>query len=158
MKPFNLEDFKKGQKALTRDGRVVTFVGVCDECAKQNKLIVNMQGCASTDAYNLDGAFYTNKAQSSYDLVSMVYRHQHLIDSYDPEDTWQVHTKQSGEWVTIEEPDWDEDYDWRIHPHNDLIKAHKKGAKIEAYIVGNWVEKPNPDWYEHIQYRIKQNQ
>ena len=27
-KPFNLEDFKNGQKALTREGLVVTFVGI----------------------------------------------------------------------------------------------------------------------------------
>ena len=153
MKPFDLEAFKKGQKALTRDGRVVTFVGVCDECAKQSKLIVNMQGCSSTDACNLDGEFYTNKSQSPYDLVSMVSRHQHLIDSYDPEDTWQYLV--AVEWVTCKaKPAFDEYHEYRLHPHNDLIKAWKKGAKIETFGI-KWYDVDNPSWSCTAHYRIK---
>lgn len=39
MQPFNLEAFKAGQKALTRDGRVATFVGICEECPNKEQLI-----------------------------------------------------------------------------------------------------------------------
>jgi hypothetical protein len=57
-----------------------------------------------------------------------------------------------GEWT---EPAWDERITYRLHPHNDLIQAHKNGAKIQAYVCGDWVEEPYPDWYEDTQYRVK---
>lgn len=157
-KPFDLEAFKAGQKAVTRDGRIVTFVGICDECAEQNKLVVRMQGCSSTDNYNLDGAFYTDKAQSAYDLVSIVSRHQHLIDSYDPEDTWQIENCKNG-WFTLttgSEPEWNKSVNYRLHPHNDLIQAHRNGAKIQVMESGGyWSDADKPTWKEHLKYRIK---
>lgn len=159
-KSFNLEDFKNGKKALTRDGRVATFVGICDECSDDYKLLAIIAGHNSVSSYFLSGNVYENrKLDSDSDLVSMVSRHQALIDSYDPEDTWQYKIQTYESWFDMpDEPHFEEGRDYRLHPHNDLIKSWKKGAKIEAYIVGDWVEEPNPDWYEDTQYRIKPEQ
>ena len=157
-KSFNLEAFKNGKKAITRSGRVATFVGICNECRASNRLVAHIQGYDSVFTYFASGVYPDeDNRYSMYDLVSMVSRHQHLIDSYDPEDTWQFKKTIKKVWDTLQntDPQWLEDYDYRLHPHNDLIKAWKKGAKIKAYIVGDWVEEPNPDWYEDTKYRIK---
>ena len=155
-KPFDLEAFKNGQKALTRDGRKVTYAGWCDGLDVYH-LIAHIEGNSYVSTYTPEGK-NNNTYDSRADLVSMVPRHQHLIDSYKPEDTLQFKNLKyplQG-WIECSgRPEWNEDYDYRIHPHNDLIKAWKKGAKIEAYIVGDWVEERNPDWYEDTQYRIK---
>ena len=74
-KPFNLESFKAGQKALTRDGRVATFVGICEACEEFSRLLVLIQGDDQVMFLNLDGKFEENT--SRYELVSMVPRHQH---------------------------------------------------------------------------------
>lgn len=151
-KPFDLEAFKKGHKALTRDGRVATFIGVCEECSELHQLIIHIERKKYTSALQESGTLFES-ALSAVDLVSMVSRHQHLIDAYDPEDTWQINI--GGVWCVISEPEWFEDFDYRLHPHNDLIKAHKNGAKIESYIVGEWIEEPTIDWHADTQYRIK---
>jgi hypothetical protein len=87
--------------------------------------------------------------------------HQHLIDSYIPGQAWQCMPAGAstycdrnihGVWV---EPVWNESTAYRLHPHNDLIQAHRNGAKIQAHICGDWVEEPKPDWYEDTEYRIK---
>lgn len=144
MKPFDLEAFKQGRKALTRDGRVATFVGICKECRDSNRLIVHVQGYGAIFTYFVNGGYPDeDSALHSFDLVSMVSRHQHLIDSYDSEDTWQA-SSQHGEWETIVagEPMWFESSEYRIHPHNDLIKAQRNGAIIEK-----WVEAYHPTWF-----------
>ena len=150
-KPFNLEEFKAGQKSLTRDGRVATFVGIRTD---GRAVYEHPDGWLLTITDK--GFWWKNELPSINDLVSMVSRHQALIDSYDLEDTCQRKYHCANEWFTLSKvPKWKEHNNYRLHPHNDLIKAHKKGAKIEAYIVGDWVEEPNPDWYEDTQYRIK---
>lgn len=58
-----------------------------------------------------------------------------------------------GEWIVVPVPN--EYIQYRLHPHNELIQAHRDGAKIQAYICGDWVEESKPDWYEDTQYRIK---
>lgn len=152
---FNLEAFKAGQKALTRDGRVATFVGICEECGSfQRKLVANIKDNIGTTSYSLGGRVYPT-GHSNKDLVSMVSRHQHFIDSYDPEDTWQWSRIGKNAWAADATPSWDEKLDYRLHPHNDLIKAQRNGAKIESYIYGEWIEEPAIDWYEDTQYRIK---
>lgn len=158
--PFNLEAFKAGQKALTCDGRVATFVGICEECHPRNRLCVHIQGCGYLYTY-FESGIYPDKTQlSPRDLVSMASRHQHLIDSYDSEDTWQA-SSQHGEWETIVagEPMWFESSEYRIHQHNDLIKALKNGAKIECKHKGeDWHDASSDDiwsWYEEAEYRIK---
>jgi hypothetical protein len=83
------------------------------------------------------------------------------MNSYQKGQAWQylstavgvfLNCKFKGAWI---EPDWDERVTYRLHPHNELIQAHRNGAKIQAYIVGDWIEEPNPDWYEDTKYRIK---
>lgn len=156
-KPFNLEAFKQGQQALTRDGRTATFLAICADCSVDFRLILLLEGNHKPTTCGLDGRRTQSTTEiDDADLVSMVSRHQALIDAYNPEDTWQVHTKQSGVWITIKEPDFDDTYEWRLRPHNDLIKAHEKGAKIETKnFYGNWVLVHDPDWCENKEYRIK---
>ena len=173
-KSFNLEAFKNGKKALTRDGRVATFVGVCEKCPNNEKLIAHINWDDNITSYSLRGTYRSSK-ESDYDLVSMASRHQHLIDSYNPDDTWQFRKTIEKGWDTLQntDPQWLEDYDYRLHPHNDLIKAWKKGAKIEEVIEqfvasfsfeGDhtgfklktyYVDNPKPTWDEGKKYRIK---
>lgn len=131
-KSFNLEAFKNGKKALTRDGRVATFVGVCEKCPNNEKLIAHINWDDNITSYSLRGAYRSSK-ESDYDLVSMVSRHQALIDAYDPEDTWQFSIKTYDNWFDIEgKPEWEENREFRLPPHNDLIKALKSGKEIVA--------------------------
>jgi hypothetical protein len=87
--------------------------------------------------------------------------HQDLIDSYQDGQVWQYRHNINAKWLdpsnhlTSWQPDWEEDTQYRLHPHNDLIQAHRNGAKIQAHICGDWVEEPDPDWYEDTEYRIK---
>lgn len=157
MKPFDLEAFKAGQKALTRDGRVATFIGVCEECSKLYYLIIHIEGEKCTSVVQKSGTLFET-ATSAVDLVSMVSRHQALIDSYDPEDMWQV--KINDKWDNLHvKPLWAEEREYRLHPHNDLIKAYKKGAKIECkHKDKEWRDASSDDiryWYEYAEYRIK---
>jgi hypothetical protein len=89
--------------------------------------------------------------------------HQDLIDSYQEGQAWQFKRINQESWENCVlllkqmwfEPHWEELYTYRLHPHNDLIQAHRNGAKIQAYIVGDWVDEAHPDWYEDTQYRIQ---
>lgn len=156
MRQFNLNKFKAGQKALTRDGRTVTFIATCEECSTDSQLIVLIEGKHKCSTCGLDGKYTKSTTQTDdYDLVSMVPRHQALIDAYDPEDTWQVLYDETIWELVHGNPIWSETSDYRIHPHNSLIKAHKEGAKIESYIAGEWVEESTINWSENTQYRIK---
>ena len=159
-KSFNLEAFKAGQKALTRDGQQATFIGICEGCEEFSRLLVLLEGDDQVMFFSLNGKFEQSIGtynETRYDLVSMVSRHQHLIDSYDPEDTWQISGPSFTNWVTIEvgHPEWSEECDYRLHPHNDLIKAWKKGAKIECLSFDMWGYCENPLWNEKVTYRIK---
>jgi hypothetical protein len=87
--------------------------------------------------------------------------HQDLMDSYQDGQSWQYRVDDNTDWVNLftqfacHQPAWYDDTQYRLHPHNELIQAHRNGAKIQAYICGDWVEESNPDWYEDTQYRIK---
>ncbi len=159
--PFNLDAFKAGQKALTRDGRTATFIGICEGCEEFSRLLVLLEGDDQVMFFSLNGKFEQSTGtynETRYDLVSMVSRHQRLIDSYDPEDTWQWSRIGKNAWAADATPSWDEKLDYRLHPHNDLIKAWKKGAKIEK-LAGEfgkgYVDDLNPTWEEYGCYRIK---
>lgn len=69
-----------------------------------------------------------------------------------------VSEKKKNDWAADATPSWDEKLDYRLHPHNDLIKAWKKGAKIEK-LAGEsgkgYVDDLNPTWDEHGCYRIR---
>lgn len=71
MKPFDLEAFKNGQKALTRDGRVATFVGVCEKCKPDYQLVAYVKGKTQVDTFSIGGQFY-HESPSSFDLIEMV--------------------------------------------------------------------------------------
>ena len=145
--PFDLEAFKAGQKAIHVNSFSKNTVSF---------LTVSSKGLIVFE-YDDDGVVSNSTLKTMEDYYVMASRHQALIDAYDPEDTWQFNVKTYDEWFDIKgKPEWEEGREFRLHPHNDLIKAWKKGAKIEAYIVGDWVEEPNPDWYEDTKYRIKQ--
>jgi hypothetical protein len=89
--------------------------------------------------------------------------HQDLIDSYQEGQAWQrTANNWSNNWIDLKNddgscrtPDWTDSCKYHLHPHNELIQAHRNGAKIQAYIVGDWVEEANPDWYEDIKYHIQ---
>lgn len=155
--PFDLENFKAGQKALTRNGRIATFIGVCNECRASNRLVAHIHGYDSVFTYFASGVYPDeDNRYSLYDLVSMVSRHQALIDSYDPEDTWQWSRIGENDWAVAATPSWYETLDYRLHPHNDLIKAHKSGAKIELSRNGvKWEDADEPAWNKEWHYRIK---
>jgi hypothetical protein len=88
--------------------------------------------------------------------------HQELIDSYEAGQAWQYmgpnmvcvwkDCKSCNTWV---EPSWSTRNKYRLHPHNDLIQAHKNGAKIQAFIKGECVDDDNPTWDTKITYQIK---
>lgn len=158
--PFNLEAFKAGQKALTRDGRVATFIGVCKECYEYCQLIVSIDGTRLPMALHLNGMHNATLVGicDTYDLVSMVSRHHHLIDAYNPEDTWQWKPVGVEKWdIVVTAPTWDEETDFRLHPWNNEIKAWKKGAKILGRPTPeyDWEYLPHPKWQEDAQYHIK---
>jgi hypothetical protein len=87
--------------------------------------------------------------------------HQDLIDSYKEGQAWQYRDNSDANWRDLSnclaswEPSWKKDTQYRLHPHNDLIQEHRKGATIQSYVRGEWEEEPNPDWSEDTQYRIK---
>jgi hypothetical protein len=89
--------------------------------------------------------------------------HQDLIDNYVKGQAWQYlephmdglykDCKSCSTWI---EPSWNTRNKYRLHPHNDLIQAHRNGAKIQVYSHGEWVDiELEPYWYEASQYRIK---
>ena len=70
--PFNLEEFKAGRKAYTRDGKIATFIGICDECSEEFKLIVHIEGYTECITHCLNGNYTKNGTGRKTDLISMV--------------------------------------------------------------------------------------
>lgn len=139
---FNLEAFKAGQKAMYIGGKdVISFLAT----TRIGRVVYEYSD-------NAIGFNFPADMAHSYEMVS---RHQALIDAYDPEDTWQWKPMGAEKWdIVVTAPTWDEETDFRLHPHNSLIKAHKKGAKIEKLCDDVW-EEVVPLWYEDAIYRIK---
>jgi hypothetical protein len=88
--------------------------------------------------------------------------HQDLIDSYQDGQVWQYRHNINADWLDLSnhltswQPDWKEDTQYRLHPHNDLIQAYHNGAKIQVYSNSEWVDiELEPYWHEASQYRIK---
>lgn len=67
---FDLKSFQAGQKAITRSGRKVTFIGICDDCLIESMLIVHVENDMSVDGYYINGKY--TLTESSWDLVDMV--------------------------------------------------------------------------------------
>ncbi|MGH1361012.1 MAG: hypothetical protein ACRBC3_19810 [Burkholderiaceae bacterium] len=68
-KPFNLEEFKAGREAVTRDGRRASFEYLSDGDIKY-RLIVRIDGLTVLVAYSVDG-FVAPLYQSDFDLIRM---------------------------------------------------------------------------------------
>ena len=159
-KKFDLELFKTGMLARNRAGELVKFIGVCPRCVSQEQLVAYIEGQDYVSLYQLDGT-YMDKHPRPRDLVSMVSRHQELIDSYDPLNTYQIDSDEGGDgWTTLKEvPQWLECRDYRLHPHNSLIIAHSNGAKIQVFDYDGanteqyWHNDPNPTWDTNLKYR-----
>jgi hypothetical protein len=158
---FNLEAFKAGQKAATRDGSIATFIGICENCCSDEVLIFSVDGISHANIITttLTGNYHNYDEKSYFDLVSMVPHHKALIDSYDAEDVWQCRVVGTSEWATCTAtPEWYECNYYRLHPHNEQIKAWKKGANIETSKDGiAWIHEIGyaPTWDENIHYRVK---
>jgi hypothetical protein len=84
--------------------------------------------------------------------------HQDLIDSYQEGQLWQFKGPNQKDWdsILISKPRWCPSFSYRLHPHDGLIQAHSRGAKIQVYSNGEWVDiELEPCWHEASQYRIK---
>jgi hypothetical protein len=88
--------------------------------------------------------------------------HQDLIDSYQEGQAWQYRNDSDADWVDLStrfvyrRPAWKEYTQYRLHPHNELIQAHRNGAEIQVYSHGEWVDiELEPCWHEGSQYRVK---
>lgn len=144
--PFDLEKFKAGMKAKWGN-----------QLIKYTYTATNGFICFEFEAG--DPSYLA--LEHLINAVTMVSRHQSLIDSYDPYDTWQIYcpsTHKKGQWGECRQtPLWHEDCEYRIHPHNDLIKAWKKGEKIQMSLSINepFYDDHNPNWNEDNIYRIK---
>jgi hypothetical protein len=85
--------------------------------------------------------------------------HQDLIDSYQEGQVWQSKRNVEDSWENIVdiEPTWKKKTQYRLHPHNDMIREHRNGATIQSYVRGGWLTVANPSWSELVEYRIKPN-
>jgi hypothetical protein len=84
--------------------------------------------------------------------------HQDLIDSYREGQLWQFKKPNQKDWdsILISKPRWCPSFSYRLHPHDGLIQAHSRGAKIQVYSNDEWVDiELEPCWHEDNQYRIK---
>ena len=146
-KPFNLEAFKAGQKALTRDGRVATCVVICEECEKSRGLVYrtycNERYAESVFVISLEGNFYSNGMESTLDLVSMVSRHQMLIDAWHNGAQIEGRLTPYSEWVYLQYPKWDEDKEYRIKPEPKTKTVyewiHAETVGNTTYYVVSWI-------------------
>lgn len=87
---------------------------------------------------------------------------QDLIDSYVVGQAWQAYNKSNGEWYNLRksntwlQPGWDANTEYRLHPHNEVIQAHRNGAKIQTLYGGvDWHDDENPLWSVNSKYRVK---
>jgi hypothetical protein len=121
---------------------------------------VNPFRCNSGEMSHIWDAYYLD----IWEEVKPKHVHQDLINSYKKGQAWQYKgaTKNTSFWSdSIDdegdwcEPSWLSSVQYRLHPHNDLIQAHRNGAVIEYLTEDGWVETTNPTWNEDTQYRIK---
>ena len=131
MNGFDLEAFKQGVNALDREGNEWRYVGTLTGNDIDHPIAAQKIG----DLFDLET--FTNNGfsvignTSPSDLVSMVSRHAELKKTYVEGDVWQHRPHESEPWETLEqEPQWLDVFDYRIHPLNDFIKAHKDGDLV----------------------------
>ena len=80
-KLFDLEAFKAGHKALTRDGRIANFIGVCEKCCPWQRLLVLMEGGELIQYYYENGT-YVHRCYNQLDLILVGNDVQELIDAH----------------------------------------------------------------------------
>jgi hypothetical protein len=68
---FDLEQFKQGVNARTRDGRIATFIGMCKDCHDHNRVVTYIGGGCNVITFSTNGT-YTKDEANENDLVSMV--------------------------------------------------------------------------------------
>jgi hypothetical protein len=114
-------------------------------------------------------SFWSSFDQDVWTEVKPRHVHQDLIDSYQEGQAWQYRPTCSPRWENCRyrsggwyKPEWREDVEYRLHPHNELIQAHFNGAEIQYYTHGDdeycWVDDPTPCWNTYLKYRIKPKQ
>jgi hypothetical protein len=96
------------------------------------------------------------------EVANQRHIHQDLMDSYQDGQAWQYRIDDGADWLNLftsvvyQKPAWKEYIQYRLHPHNDLIQAHRNGSKIQVYSNGEWVDiELEPYWCEASQYRVK---
>lgn len=82
MKPFDLEDFAIKKKAITLDGRIATFVGICEECSSWHRLFAHIEGETLARNYFRDGTYANQLEPHCLDLVLVGYDTQELIEAH----------------------------------------------------------------------------
>ena len=164
--PFDLERFKQGDIALTRDGREAKFL-YYDESIKEKDF--RLGAVANGQVLLLHASGWGEAPEKEFktrhDLVAMkpkAHKHQALMDSYQEGQAWQWDDGDGSGWRNgvhkglWEEPSWDERLEYRLHRHNELIQAFKRGEQIQRLDFGcEWVDVEYPSWYGSAQYRIK---
>ena len=149
MNGFDLEAFKQGVNALDREGNEWRYVGTLTGNDIDHPIAAQKIG----DLFDLET--FTNNGfsvignTSPSDLVSMVSRHAELKKTYVEGDVWQHRPHESEPWETLEqEPQWLDVFDYRIHPLNDFIKAHKADEKVmwQDAIIGKSFDWDHPKW------------
>lgn len=143
MKKFNLNEFQSGVLGLTEDLRTVRYIGMNPDGGEYQKLVAVIDGEFIPHCFSLDGKYAKQKHR--FDIVYLKSRHQELIDSYNPGDTWQArcHFSVASVWSScIGEPKWYEDCDYRIHPNNEIIKK----------LVLKYLKRFSPEWHDLTKY------
>jgi hypothetical protein len=118
---------------------------------------VNPFRCNSDEMSHIWDAYYLN----IWEEAKPKHVHQDLIDSYQEGQIWQYRHNNKASWLDLSnhsmswQPDWDENTQYRLHPHNEIIQAFNNGAKIEYLTKDGWTETAHPTWNEDTQYRIK---
>lgn len=70
MSEFNLEEFKAGRNAITRDGREVEFRYYCNDCVDRAKIYTKVKGHDELTNFFDNGRFLF-EGEHYFDLVAM---------------------------------------------------------------------------------------
>lgn len=151
---FNLEAFKSGQNAVDREDNEWCYVGMINNDIYP--IVAQRNGTLVLTVLTNDGECNVTQG-SEQDLISMVSRHTELKKTYVEGDVWQFRSSELEDWELLtEEPKWFEEFDYRIHPLNEFIKAHKAGEVVmwkDAIVKEdfNWDE----EWLEPSDFMVK---
>lgn len=80
---FNLEQFKNGRRAKTRDGETIRFIAYVPEANEDWRLVAFNETTKEVQSYAEDGRVYVGEENSS-DLIAMDPKIVELWAVYDP--------------------------------------------------------------------------